>query len=85
MSRPLGTQLIAERPGEILMADYIKMGDNSRAGYQYVLMLADKMTRKVRFLPSDKTTAIHAAHSIIVGWAAQNDLPDWLISDGGSQ
>lgn len=24
--RPLGTQLVAERPGEILMMDYIKMG-----------------------------------------------------------
>ncbi len=37
--RPLGSQLIAEFPGEILMMDYIKMG-TSRSGYSYVLMLS---------------------------------------------
>ena len=36
--RPLGNQLVAERPGEVLMMDFIKMGA-SRSGFMYVLML----------------------------------------------
>ena len=80
--RPLGTQLIAEHPGEVLMADYIKMGD-SRTGYSYVLMLVDKFSRLVRFLPAKTTTAIFAARAIL-GWSSQHGIPSWLISDGGS-
>ena len=80
--RPLGTQLIAERPGEILMADYIKMG-KSRTGFEYVLMLVDKFSRLVRFIPCTRATAIKAARGIIA-WSAQRGIPDWLISDGGS-
>ena len=62
--RPLGTQLIAQRPGEILMFDYIKMG-NSRTGYAYVLMLVDKFSRRVMFFPAVSATAIFAARAII--------------------
>ena len=80
--RPLGSQLIAERPGEILMFDYIKMGA-SRTGFEYVLILVDKFSRRVMFLPAVSPTAIFAARAII-RWASQYGLPDWWISDGGS-
>lgn len=40
--RPLGTQLIPEHAGEILMFDYLKIGP-SKSGYFYVLVFADKL------------------------------------------
>ena len=74
--RPLGSQLIAEYPGEILMMDYIKMGA-SRSGYSYALMLVDKFSRLVEFVPAESPTSIIAARSV-VRWSAQRGLPLWL-------
>ena len=54
--RPLASQMIAEYPGEVLMIDYIKIG-LSRSGLMYVLMLVDRFSRLVRFLPATMTTA----------------------------
>ena len=79
--RPMGSQLIAERPGEVLMADFIKLG-TSRSGYPYVLMLVDKFSRLVEFVPCKAATSVVAARAI-VRWAAQRGLPQWLLSDGG--
>ena len=42
--RPLGSQLMAERPGEIISTDYVKLGA-TRTGYTYVLMIVDRFTR----------------------------------------
>ena len=80
--RPLGSQLIAEYPGEILMMDYIKMG-TSRSGFSHVLILVDKMSRLAEFVPAESPTSIVAARAI-VRWSAQRGLPLWLLSDGGS-
>ena len=80
--RPLGSQLLAEKPGEIISADYIKM-DTSRTGYKYVLMIVDRLSRLVWFVPTVGATAIAAARALI-RWSSQHGLPAWLISDGGS-
>ena len=80
--RPLGSQLLAERPGEIVSADYIKMG-TSRTGYKYVLMLVDRLSRLVWFVPTVGVTAIAAARALL-RWSSQHGLPAWLITDGGS-
>ena len=61
--RPLGTQLIPEWPGEILMFDYIKIRP-SNSGYEYVLMAADKMSKLVVFTPADVASAIPASRSM---------------------
>ena len=79
--RPLASQMIAEYPGEILMMDYIKIG-LSRTGYMYVLMLVDKFSRLVEFVPAAAATSVVAARAI-VRWSAQRGLPAWIISDGG--
>ena len=76
--RPLGSQLLAERPGEIISADYIKMG-TSRTGYKYVLMLVDRLSRLVWFVPTVAATAIAAARALM-RWSSQHGLPAWLIS-----
>ena len=80
--RPMGSQLIAEFPGEILMMDYIKMGA-SRSGYSYVLMLVDKFSRLTEFVAAASPTSIVAARAVI-RWSAQRGLPLWVLSDGGS-
>ena len=80
--RPLGTSLVAERPGEILMLDYIDMEDGSD-GHHYVLMCVDKFSRLVEFVPTPGPTAIKATHSVLV-WGSRYGLPTWIISDGGS-
>ena len=80
--RPIGAQLMAERPGEVVSLDYIKLGQ-TRTGYMYALMIVDRFTRLVMFLPNDKTTAVFAARGL-VRWSSQHGLPQWLITDGGS-
>ena len=80
--RPLGSQLIAEFPVEILMMDYIKMGA-SRSGYSYVLMMVDKFSRLTEFVAAKSPTSIVAARAV-VRWSAQRGLPLWILSDGGS-
>ncbi|MAA69217.1 MAG: hypothetical protein CL915_10755 [Deltaproteobacteria bacterium] len=80
--RPLGSQLLAERPGEIVSADFIKMG-TSRSGYSYVLMVVCRFSRLVMFLPAVSATAVFATRGLLK-WASHHGLPEWLISDGGS-
>ena len=80
--RPLGSQLIAEYPGEVVSMDYIKLGA-TRTGYMYVLMLQDRLSRAIRFVPATSATAILAARCLLE-WSAQRGLPKWLITDGGS-
>ena len=80
--RPIGSQLMAERPGEMVSLDYIKLG-NTRAGLLYVLMLVDRFTRLVMFLPTGNATGVFAARGL-VRWASQHGLPQWLITDGAS-
>ena len=62
MPWPLGSQLIAEYPGEILMMDYIKMGV-SRSDYDYVLMMVDKFSRLTEFVPSESPTLIARSYA----------------------
>ena len=82
--RPMGTQLIAEYPGEVLMADYILVWP-SEYGHKYVLMMADKMSRLTQFIVCKcraDTTAVPACRGVI-DWGSKYGLPEWLISDGG--
>lgn len=79
--RPLGTQLIPQFPGEILMLDYIEIGPSDE-GFTYVLMAVDKFSKLVEFVPASVATAIHAS-KVILEWGSRFGLPEWLISDGG--
>ena len=65
-----------------MMADYIKLGA-SRTGLNYILMLVDKFSRFVLFVPTVAATAVEAARAILL-WASMFGLPKWLVSDGGS-
>ena len=63
------------------MMDYIKLG-LSRTGFTYVLMMVDKFSRLVEFVPTASATSLVAARAIM-RWSAQRGLPSWIISDGG--
>ena len=80
--RPMGETLVAERPGEVMMVDYIDMGEESE-GMRYCLICADKYTRLCELEPSASPTSIKATQSVLQ-WGARFGLPDWIISDGGS-
>ena len=71
--RPLTSQILVECPGEVLMTDYMKLGA-SRTGLNYILMLVDKFTRFVLFVPTVAATAIEAARTILL-WASMFGLP----------
>ena len=80
--RPLGTQLLAERPTEVLMMDYIKIWP-SETGRTYVLMQVCKFTKLCEFIPTFETTAIPACQALL-SWGSRYGLPEWLIRDGGT-
>ena len=78
--RPMGTQLVAEYPGEVVMIDYILVWP-SEYGRKYVLIMEDKMSRLAHFIVSPETTAVPACRGM-VDWSSKYGLPEWLISDG---
>ena len=80
--RPLGTQLVPEKPGEVVSFDYLYIGA-SKSGYKYILILVDKFSRVVRLIATIGPTAIPTAKALLQ-WATDYGLPTWLISDGGS-
>ena len=64
------------------MMDYIDMEQGSE-GQRYVLMLADKFSKIVEFVPAPAPTAITACNAVLK-WASRYGMPTWIISDGGS-
>ena len=79
--RPLGTMLVPEFAGEVLMSDYIEIGPSDE-GFVYILMNVDKLSKLVEFVPAVSATAIPVSKSILE-WGSRYGLPEWLISDGG--
>ena len=79
--RPMATQMIPERPGEILMMDYITIWP-SETGRKYVLMQMDKFAKQCELTPTFEATAVPACQGVM-WWGSRYGLPEWLISDGG--
>ena len=80
--RPMGTQLLAEYAGEVLMMDYILIWP-SETGNKYVLIQCDKISRLVQFVVTEAPTAVPACRGV-VSWGSKYGLPEWLITDGGT-
>ena len=64
------------------MMDYMDMEQGSD-GQHYVLMLADKFSKIVEFVPAPAATAITACNAVLM-WTSRYDIPTWIISDGDS-
>ena len=69
----MGTQLIAEYAGEILILDYNLVWP-SEYGRKYVLMMTDKMSRLLHHIVSHDTTAVPACRGVIE-WSSKYGLP----------
>ena len=75
----MGTQLITEYAGEVLVTDYILVWP-IEYGRKYVLMMSDKMSRLTHFIVTAETTAVPACRGV-VDWSSKFGLPEWLITD----
>ena len=73
----------AEKPGQILCADYLYMQAGSKTGDKYLLVLKDSFSHVCRLVPSttpDALTFVRAFQQ----WCAQYGVPEAIITDGGS-
>ena len=80
---PWGEQMIAEKPGQILCADYLYLQAGSKTGDKYLLVLKDSFSHVCRLVPSvtpDALTFVRAFQQ----WCAQYGVPEAIITDGGS-
>ena len=72
--RPLGTQLVPCRPGEILTFDYMFIG-TSKSGYKYILVLVDKFSKLTTLVPTKAPLTIPASKTILL-WSSYHGIPD---------
>ena len=76
VTRPLGSSLVAERPGEITSFDWMKVGDAS------VLVLMDKFSGLVA-LSAHKTQKCIPTARKLLRWHGHYGLADYYVSDNG--
>ena len=82
MPRPLGHQLLATIPMEVIAADFMKVGEGE-GGYKYLLVIIDQLTRITVCVPTKNQTAATAARILCERWLAFFPDPVFLITDGG--
>jgi transposase InsO family protein len=75
--RPIGSNIQASRPGEILHLDYGSIGKAA------VLVLVDGFSGFVSLSVHRKESAT-AATKQVLAWCGLLGLPDWVVSDTGS-
>ena len=59
--RPLGTQLLAERPFEVILLDFIKLPLDRSGKYCWALLITDQLTRLAVVVPAANCVAELAA------------------------
>ena len=80
---PWAEQMVAERPSQIVCADYLYMQAGSVTGERYILVLKDsfsQLCRLVSAVSADSLTFVRA----ILAWSAQFGIPEAIITDGAS-
>ena len=83
--RPLGEQLHAVRPNEVLHYDYLKIGKPSDASvhnYEYVLVLKDDFSGFVELIPCVSPDHFNVADAMI-GWYKRFGVMKYHVSDQG--
>ena len=56
MPRSDGHQLLAKRPMEVIVTDFLDIQVNKRGGYKHVLIVIDQLTRICICLPTKNLT-----------------------------
>jgi hypothetical protein len=81
--RPLGTQLHATKPNEILHFDFLYIGLSRGGKYQYLLLLKDDLSRYLCLVPC-RTADAAATVDALMRWFAVFGVVLLWISDRGS-
>ena len=83
--RPLGYQLRATQPMEVVAIDFMDMPKSAkRFGFKCLLVIVDQLTRICIMVPSKDKKAITAARILIERWLSFFPDPAFLVSDGGT-
>eukprot|EP00918_Siedleckia_nematoides_P001275 GHVU01003020.1.p1 GENE.GHVU01003020.1~~GHVU01003020.1.p1 ORF type:complete len:854 (-),score=104.12 GHVU01003020.1:472-2895(-) len=80
--RPLGTTLVAQRPYEVLHADYLFV-DKATSGEQYILVIKDGFSGFAWLVPT-RACGGDPVVEALTRWSLAYRPPTWLVSDGGS-
>lgn len=80
--RPLGRQMISDRPYKILSMDFLKMPVPAD-GRRWVLVIKDRFSRLID-TSRYKSADAYAAAEGLSKWLRSRPLPEWILSDGGS-
>jgi Integrase core domain/Integrase zinc binding domain len=80
--RPLGTQLHATKPNEILHFDFLYIGLSRDGTYQYLLLLKDDLSGYLWIVPRRTADAAATGNALMRWFAVFGDVLLW-ISDRG--
>ena len=81
--RPMGHQLMAEKPMEVVALDFMSIRSNRRGGFKHILVIVDQLTRICVLVPTKDQTAATAARILCERWLSFFPEPTFIISDGG--
>jgi hypothetical protein len=82
--RPMGHQLVATQPMEVVAMDFLDMPKDRHGVYVAVLVIVDQLTRTVVVVPTKNKTAATAATIFHERWLSLFPDPAFLITDGGT-
>ena len=83
--RPMGYQLRATQPMEVVSIDYMDMPRSAKKwGFKAILVVVDQLTRICIMVPTKDKTASTAARILVERWLSFFPDPAFLMSDGGT-
>ena len=82
IARPMGSQIQAEAPGEVITMDWITM-PMATDGSRYLLTLKDGLSSEVSLHASSGQTAFDTVPTLM-DWCAHHGVPAFLITDRGT-
>jgi transposase InsO family protein len=82
--RPMGHQLLAERPFEVIIVDFIKLPLDRDGKFSWALFVTDQLTRLALVVPANNCLASIAAPILLERWLSIFPDPTFLISDRGT-
>ena len=82
--RPMGHQLVATQPMEVVALDFLDLTKSRCGKYKAVLVIVDQLTRVCRVVATEDKTAATAASVFHERWLCAMPDPAFLITDGGT-
>ena len=82
--RPMGHQLVATQPMEVIALDYLDLPKDRHGVYVAVLIIVDQLTRTCVVVPTKDKTAATAAKILHERWLSLFPDPAFVVTDGGT-